>query len=147
MLSVALQKDPNRKTKYWDEVCCREDRPHLFHPKNNFKEADRSTPLSTSRASHHGFAHGGQGFIQEVNIAAHPPALEVGAGRYTRALGAAARCSLTPRGDRLTLTEKPRAFQPGCLVQLPVHGDNFQRGGRPGLPDPRERPPASCSFY
>mmetsp|Transcript_107208 Transcript_107208/g.201831 ORF Transcript_107208/g.201831 Transcript_107208/m.201831 type:complete len:169 (-) Transcript_107208:54-560(-) len=63
MMSIHFVKNPAAGNMYWGEVCCRDDRPHLFHARHNEFKADRKTPMSSTHA-----AHGSGSCVHEVTL-------------------------------------------------------------------------------
>ena len=56
MDSVHFKKNPVMGQMYWNEVCRKEAKGHLFHPSSGgVTGVDRSTPFSSYQRS---FAHG-----------------------------------------------------------------------------------------
>mmetsp|Transcript_35789 Transcript_35789/g.102863 ORF Transcript_35789/g.102863 Transcript_35789/m.102863 type:complete len:141 (-) Transcript_35789:69-491(-) len=64
MLSTQIKKNPNLRQRYWAEVCCREDRSHVFHPEHSTRLRERQAPESTAQSSF----HGGQGLVHTIPI-------------------------------------------------------------------------------
>eukprot|EP00929_Paragymnodinium_shiwhaense_P121561 TRINITY_DN93834_c0_g1_i1.p1 TRINITY_DN93834_c0_g1~~TRINITY_DN93834_c0_g1_i1.p1 ORF type:complete len:162 (+),score=21.24 TRINITY_DN93834_c0_g1_i1:130-615(+) len=159
MLSVSMQKNPNRATQYWVEVCSRDDRAHLFHPVSTKAERQKAmTPMSTYQSIH----HGGRGLVDDIAVQAQPSFLELSLGgpAATSTLSRSARHALTPRGgfpqqlsargdssirgfgSAALVSERRRVEQGGWLVQVPPQGDCFNRRPARAVPRPEDRPPA-----
>eukprot|EP00928_Gymnodinium_smaydae_P066092 TRINITY_DN4914_c0_g1_i1.p2 TRINITY_DN4914_c0_g1~~TRINITY_DN4914_c0_g1_i1.p2 ORF type:complete len:161 (-),score=26.30 TRINITY_DN4914_c0_g1_i1:150-632(-) len=158
MLSVAMQKNPARKTRYWEEVCMREDTAHIFHAAQFMRASQRTTPQSTYGSTY----DGGASLVHQLNIVTHAPYMDSrcggGAGSSrgglassggcfggSGSLGAAGRSSLTPRGSAGSATSRRRGSHSGDqsgLVQHAPQGDCTRRSARPLLADGSLLPPA-----
>uniref|UniRef100_A0A7S4VA49 Uncharacterized protein n=1 Tax=Alexandrium monilatum TaxID=311494 RepID=A0A7S4VA49_9DINO len=64
MITTQMKRNPVIKQRYWEEVCCREDRQHIFHPSQTARPRERGTPLSTAQSSY----QGGQGLVCNVTV-------------------------------------------------------------------------------
>mmetsp|Transcript_40072 Transcript_40072/g.87511 ORF Transcript_40072/g.87511 Transcript_40072/m.87511 type:complete len:154 (-) Transcript_40072:94-555(-) len=90
MLSVALSKNPTLKQRYWEEVCRKEQKAHIFNPKLLETMHERATPKSTMQSSYE------KGIVRAFNEATGSSLSE--AGMRASALGRSARSNLcTPR--------------------------------------------------
>mmetsp|Transcript_117925 Transcript_117925/g.251878 ORF Transcript_117925/g.251878 Transcript_117925/m.251878 type:complete len:157 (-) Transcript_117925:63-533(-) len=156
MDSIQFKKNPVLGQMYWEQVCGRDAKAHIFHPLQGAIDRPRTTALSTSQL----FFSGTQGLVHDVVIVPATSCLQ-GLGNEEspsrqNPLASAARTSLgglTPRPRTGQLEEVPSRLPsrggPVETVRWPgptLSQDNPQRwtvrGG--GWVTPSRRDPAGA---
>lgn len=139
-----FKKNPNLGLQYWNEVCGRDDKQHIFHAMHSARERGGSTPLSTTQAAQLGLV----AITQSVTL--RPATLDVSApssGLATSSLRAAGRTALATGGAKPSRGLPPEAvmtLRPG--TGLGGLSDCGSARGPPmrRLVTPSKRIPAGC---